>query len=78
MTESRIYFQPARVNNNVTVLNGDGNGGLPVHVDSNRAAPRAITVADFNGDGKQDFVTANYGSNSISVRLGDGNGGFHG
>lgn len=69
----------SQVNNNVTVLNGDGNGGfVPGMLIPTGAAPRAIAVADFNGDGKQDFVTANYGSSSISVRLGDGNGGFTG
>ena len=36
-----------------------------------------MAVADFNGDGKLDLVTANYGDNfSVSVLLGDGTGGF--
>src|SRR5205085_1783050 len=40
--------------------------------------PRAVTTADFNGDGKLDIAAANQGSgtNTISVLLGDGNGGF--
>ncbi|MFN5513742.1 MAG: FG-GAP repeat protein [Cyanobacteriota bacterium] len=32
-------------------------------------APYAVAVGDFNGDGKLDFATANYGSSNVSVRL---------
>lgn len=38
--------------------------------------PYAVTVADFNGDGKLDLATGNYNSNSVSVLLGGGNGSF--
>src|SRR5688572_27522957 len=38
--------------------------------------PQAVAAADFNGDGKLDLVTANAGSNDVSVRLGNGTGGF--
>jgi hypothetical protein len=38
--------------------------------------PQAITVGDFNGDGKIDLATANKGSNNISVLFGNGGGGF--
>lgn len=38
--------------------------------------PYAVTVADFNGDGKLDLATGNYQSDSVSVLLGSGNGGF--
>ena len=63
----------------VTVLLGDGNGGFstasgaPVAVGSR---PISVAVADFNGDGQLDLATANYGDNSVTVLLGDGNGGF--
>ncbi|HVF66196.1 MAG TPA: FG-GAP-like repeat-containing protein [Pyrinomonadaceae bacterium] len=40
------------------------------------AASAATAVGDFNGDGKQDVVTANSGANNVSVNLGDGAGGF--
>ena len=33
-------------------------------------------VADFNGDGKSDLVTADYNSGTASVLLGNGNGTF--
>ncbi len=38
--------------------------------------PISETVADFNGDGNADLVTANYNDNTISVLLGNGGGGF--
>ena len=40
------------------------------------ANPRAIAVADFNGDGKLDFVTADYDFSKVSVLLGNGDGTF--
>src|SRR5207247_1628837 len=38
--------------------------------------PQSVAVGDFNGDGKQDLATANYGSNDVSIRLGNGDGTF--
>ena len=40
--------------------------------------PASVAIGDFNNDGKQDFATANSGSNTVSIRLGDGLGGFSG
>jgi Bacterial Ig-like domain (group 3)/FG-GAP-like repeat/Abnormal spindle-like microcephaly-assoc'd, ASPM-SPD-2-Hydin len=40
------------------------------------AAPHFVAVGDFNNDGIPDLVTANYGSNSVSILLGKGNGTF--
>ena len=39
-------------------------------------APRGLVAADVNGDGKVDLITANNGSNDISIAVGDGTGGF--
>lgn len=39
-------------------------------------APKSIALADFNQDGRLDIVTANQGSNSVSVLLGKGDGTF--
>jgi hypothetical protein len=38
--------------------------------------PALVAVADVNGDGKPDLVAASWGSNSVSVLLGNGNGTF--
>src|SRR5262249_58346114 len=39
-------------------------------------APRSVAVGDFNGDGKPDLAAANAHNNTVSIRLGDGAGGF--
>src|SRR5262249_2390057 len=39
-------------------------------------SPRLLTFGDLNGDGIPDLAIANYGSNSVSVLLGNGNGTF--
>ena len=71
--------------NNVSVLlgnvdaNGVANGtfteapGSPIAVGKN---PSSIIVADFNGDGIQDFAVTNKADNSISVFRGVGDGTF--
>ena len=38
--------------------------------------PDAIVAGDFNGDGRTDLAVANYGSNDVSVLLGNGDGTF--
>jgi uncharacterized protein YjdB len=38
--------------------------------------PQSIAIGDFNGDGTQDFATADLDNNNVSIRLGDGTGGF--
>src|SRR5687768_2797364 len=39
-------------------------------------APHAVALADLNRDNRPDMVLANSGSNNITVRLGNGSGGF--
>ena len=63
----------------VTILLGNGSGGFaeaagsPVGVGQR---PFAVAVGDFNLDGKPDIVAANQGSNTVSILLGNGMGGF--
>ncbi|MGB6688124.1 MAG: Ig-like domain repeat protein [Terracidiphilus sp.] len=40
------------------------------------AAPTSVAVGDLNGDGKPDLVITKKGSGSVTVFLGDGEGGF--
>ena len=58
---------------------GDGNGGLgpPTSVLTD-LYPYGIAVADFNSDSRPDLATANRGSSTVSVLLGNGNGTFQG
>lgn len=49
---------------------------LPAINSAVSSLPFAVVTGDFNSDGKQDIATANYGLNNISVRLGNGTGGF--
>src|SRR2546426_1098685 len=65
--------------NNLTVLLGNGDGtftaaaGSPVAVGS---SPSSVALGDMNGDGKLDLLTANSGSNNVTVLLGNGDGTF--
>jgi hypothetical protein len=67
------------VDDTVTVLLGDGKAGFSPAPGSPFAvgtSPSSVVVADFNGDGIPDLVTANYRSNNVTVLLGNGSGGF--
>ncbi len=41
-----------------------------------QSVPLSVTVADFNGDGRQDLAVANSMSDSISILINDGDGAF--
>jgi hypothetical protein len=65
----------------LTVQQGTACAGVPSFnnaADVNIGAPQlAAAVGDFNNDGKQDIATVDQG-NMVSIRLGDGMGGFSG
>ena len=63
----------------IGVLLGNGNGTFqaPATFSAGTGSnPHDIAVADVNGDGRPDVLTANYGANSAGVLLGNGNGTF--
>jgi hypothetical protein len=77
-----------QLSNTVTVLvgsgrSGGGGGGGAGTVSFGTEytfpvgnSPVAVAVADINGDGIPDIITANAGDNTISVLFGNGNGTF--
>lgn len=64
----------------LSILLGNGDAtfdqapGSPVAIDA--IGPYMPAIADVNGDGIPDIATANADSDSVSVLLGDGSGGF--
>jgi VCBS repeat protein/FG-GAP repeat protein len=65
--------------NNVTILIGNGAGGFTQAPGSPVGAgthPYSVATGDFNLDGKPDLAMANFGSNNVTIRLGNGAGGF--
>src|SRR6266700_4188335 len=65
---------------NIYVLLGNGDGTFQaarsVYFASGGGFPWSIAAGDFNGDGKLDLAVSNYGDNSLSVLLGNGDGTF--
>lgn len=68
--------------NDVSLLLGDGVGGFGdatnfgLGDEGEVANPYDIKTVDFNGDGILDVATSNYGLDTVSVLLGDGEGSF--
>lgn len=63
--------------NTITVLLGNGDGTYRAGVDYPTGnLPQWAAAGDFNGDGKQDLVTANFYDSTVSVFLGNGDGTF--
>jgi hypothetical protein len=63
--------------NEVCVLLGTGNGQFgPARTYRGDISMYSLAVADLNGNGFPDVVTANQGSNTASVFMNDGTGGF--
>jgi hypothetical protein len=61
----------------VTVLLGDGNGGLVVQSQTATSGqPWMLAVGDVNNDGNVDVFSANSSGNGISLHLGNGLGGL--
>ena len=57
----------------VSVLLGTGTGSFAAaQTYAGGSQPRSVAMADFNGDGKIDLVTANGDAGILSVLLGTG------
>lgn len=61
----------------VSVLLGKGDGTFQAYQQySVNPAATAVTVGDFNGDGKLDLATSNQAAGTVSILLGKGDGTF--
>jgi hypothetical protein len=68
-----------RNDNSVSVLLGNGDGTFQPSVSypiGDSSIYPAIAVGDFNQDGNLDLVATNFGGNTVSVLLGNGDGTF--
>lgn len=68
-------------NEGISVLLGDGAGGFgtaTIHRVGPEPynSPQGILMSDVTGDGRADIVTANIGTSSLSLLVGDGSGDF--
>ncbi|WP_341882119.1 FG-GAP-like repeat-containing protein [Synechococcus sp. UW140] len=64
---------------NATATDATGNvsnASSPQQTFTTETGPFSVALGDVNGDGELDIITANFGSNSTSVLLGNGNGTF--
>lgn len=65
----------ANTNNQAQVFLGNGNGTFAAPTLLNAGTfPRALAAADFNGDGRLDFVTGNRNSNNLTIFINNGAG----
>jgi hypothetical protein len=67
-----VAFRPGVL---ITAVAGSGQFGPKADL-ANPGGPFAVALGDFNRDGLSDLATVNSTANSVSVRVGDGTGGF--
>jgi len=60
----------------VTVLLSNGDGTFTAAPAPTAPNNSALTVGDFNGDGKPDIAAIDFGNNTVTILLGNGNGTF--
>src|SRR5207247_8508847 len=74
---ARVDFDRDLLSHSASVMlgNGDGTFRAVVQLDTGED-PLSVAIADLDGDGHPDLVTANQSSNTISVFLGNGDGTF--
>ena len=68
-----------QTSNNVTILLGNGAGDFTAAATSPEAAgmnPASVTAANLGGDASTDLAVTNFGSDNVTILLGDGSGNF--
>jgi hypothetical protein len=68
---------PNVINGTVAVLLGQVGGGFApatAYSTGTGSQPLSVAVGDVNADGRQDIMTANYGTSTVGVLLGQANG----
>lgn len=72
-----VFLGNFAVPRSVTVLLGDGNGGLVAQTPvATSGQPWMLATGDVNGDGNVDVFSANSSGNGVGVHLGNGAGGI--
>ncbi|HET7489420.1 MAG TPA: VCBS repeat-containing protein [Acidimicrobiales bacterium] len=76
--DGRADVAVADASGTVALLAGDGAGNLvPLgSVSGGGSSTMGLAAGDFNGDGRPDLAVANYGSGTVGVLLGNGDGTF--
>lgn len=73
-----ISLGSSAISNNLAIFLGSGNGSFSsaTFVAADGLQPLSVITGDFNQDGLTDLVTANRGSDTVSLLVGNGAGGF--
>jgi M6 family metalloprotease-like protein len=80
--DGRLDIAVTNTTGTVSILLGNGDGTfqvlplIPVSSSGHYQGPKAITSADFNGDGKLDLAVSIWDSESVGILLGNGDGTF--